>query len=75
MKGNERIMKRVAELQEQGAERSAVTLESLIAEAFDIQAKALAKEKFSAAVSALTVKAGRCSRSLQTCQRARQPRH
>ena len=57
MKGNDRIMDRVAELQEQGAERSLVTLESLIAEAGDIQAKALAKGHYSAAVSALTVKA------------------
>jgi hypothetical protein len=57
MKGNDRIVQRVAELQEQGAERSVVTLETLIAEAGDIQAKALAKGSFSAAVSALTVKA------------------
>ena len=41
----------------QGAERAVVTLESLIAEAADIQTKALAKGHYSAAVSALTVKA------------------
>lgn len=50
-------MQRVAELQGQCAERAAVTLETLIAEAGDIQAKALAKGHYSAAVSALTVKA------------------
>jgi hypothetical protein len=51
------IRARVAELQGQGAERAVVTLETLIAEAGDIQAKALAKVHYSAAVSALTVKA------------------
>jgi hypothetical protein len=44
-------------LQGQGAKRAVVTLESLIAEARDIQTKALAEGKFSAAVSALAVKA------------------
>jgi hypothetical protein len=55
--GNDRVKARIAELQGQGAERSVVTLESLISEAGDIQARALAKEHYSAAVSALTVKA------------------
>jgi hypothetical protein len=41
----------------EGAKRAVVTLESLIAEARDIQTKALAEGKYSAAVSALTVKA------------------
>jgi hypothetical protein len=50
MKGNDRIMQRVAELQKQGAERSVVTLEILIAEAGDIQTQALAKGHYSAAV-------------------------
>ena len=57
MKGNERIRKRVAELQERGAAEVAVTLEGLIEEATDIQAKAMADGKYSAAVAALTVKA------------------
>jgi phage terminase small subunit len=57
MKGNDRVKERIAELQGQGAERAVVTLERLIAEAGDIQAKALAKEHYAAAVSALTVKA------------------
>jgi hypothetical protein len=57
MKGNDRVRERIAELQGQGAERSVVTLESLIAEAGDIQARALANGHYSAAVSALTVKA------------------
>jgi hypothetical protein len=57
LKGNEKIKSRVAELQGQGAERAIVTLQSLIAEAGEIQAKALAKSNYSAAISALTVKA------------------
>ena len=57
MKGNERIKKRVAELQECSAAQAAVTLQGLIEEAEDIQAKAMADEKYSAAVAALTVKA------------------
>jgi hypothetical protein len=57
LKGNERIQSRVSELQEQGAERAVVTLQSLIAEADEIRLKALAKGHYSAAVSALTVKA------------------
>jgi hypothetical protein len=57
MKGNDRVKERIAELQGQGAKRAVVTLESLIAEARDIQTKALAEGKYSAAVSALTVKA------------------
>jgi phage terminase small subunit len=57
MKGNDRIMQRVAELQKQAAKRSVITLESLIAEAGDIQTKALAKGHYSAAVAALIAKA------------------
>src|SRR6516164_4924171 len=57
LKGNEKIKSRVAELQGQGAERAVVTLQSLIAEADEIQTKALAKGHYSAAISALTVKA------------------
>jgi hypothetical protein len=57
LKGNEKIKSRVAELQGQGAERAVVTLQSLIAEADEIKAGALAKGHYSAAVSALTVKA------------------
>ena len=57
LKGNERIRTRVAELQGCGAAQAAVTLQSLIEEATDIQAKAMADGKYSAAVAALTVKA------------------
>jgi hypothetical protein len=57
LKGNERIRARVAELQECGAAQVAVTLQGLIEEATDIQAKAMADGKYSAAVAALTVKA------------------
>jgi hypothetical protein len=57
LKGNESIRARVVELQGQGAERAVVTLEGLISEASDIQAKAIAKGHYSAAISALTVKA------------------
>ena len=57
LKGNERIRKRVAELQECSAAQVAVTLQGLIEEATDIQTKAMADGKYSAAVAALTVKA------------------
>jgi hypothetical protein len=57
LKGNERIRARVAELQECGAAEVAVTLQGLIEEATDIQTKAIADGKYSAAVAALTVKA------------------
>ena len=57
MKGNERIRTRVAELQECSAAQAAVTLQGLIEEAADIQTKAMADGKYSAAVAALTVKA------------------
>ena len=57
LKGNEKIKSRVSELQGQGAERAVVTLQSLIVEADEIKARALAKGHYSAAVSALTVKA------------------
>jgi hypothetical protein len=57
LKGNERIRARVAELQECSAAQVAVTLQGLIEEATDIQTKAMADGKYSAAVAALTVKA------------------
>jgi hypothetical protein len=57
LKGNERIRKRVAELKECSAAQAAVTLQGLIEEATDIQTKAMADGKYSAAVAALTVKA------------------
>jgi phage terminase small subunit len=57
LKGNERIRARVAELRECGAAQAAVTLQGLIEEASDIQAKAMTDGKYSAAVAALTVKA------------------
>lgn len=54
-KGN--ICARVVELQSKGAERAIVTVESLIQEAAEIQAAALAEGNHAAAVSALTAKA------------------
>jgi hypothetical protein len=57
LKGNERVGSRVAELQAAGAERAEVTLEGLIAEASEIKNKAMARGNYSAAVSALVVKA------------------
>ena len=57
LKGNERIRARVSELQECAAAHAAVTLQGLIEEATDIQTKAMADGKYSAAVAALTVKA------------------
>ena len=57
LKGNERVGSRVAELQAKGAERAEVTLEGLIAEASEIKNKAMARGNYSAAVSALVMKA------------------
>ena len=57
LKGNERVGSRVAELQAAGAERAEVTLEGLIAEASEIKNKAMARGNYSAAVSALVMKA------------------
>ena len=57
LKGNERVGSRVAELQAEGAERAEVTLDSLIAEASEIKNKAMARGNYSAAVSALVIKA------------------
>ena len=51
------VAARIAELQEAGAERAVVTLESLISEAADIQRKAIEAGQYSAAVAALTAKA------------------
>ena len=54
---NDEIRRRVDELLARGAERTVVTLESLIREADEIQRAALANMKYSAAVLALTTKA------------------
>lgn len=50
------ILKRVAELQERGAIRAEVTAASLIDEAEDVRAKALAAGQFSAAIAAIREK-------------------
>jgi hypothetical protein len=57
LKGNERVIERVAELQQRGAERAVVTVESLIEEAGTIQEAALHDGQYGPAVSALTAKA------------------
>jgi phage terminase small subunit len=57
LKANENILARVAELQQRGAERAAVTVESLIEEAGAIQEAALHDGQYGPAVSALTAKA------------------
>lgn len=54
---NDKVQARLQELQSKGAERAAVTIESLIQEAADIQAAALKDGQHSAAVAALTAKA------------------
>lgn len=54
---NDMVKARVAELQEAGAKRAEVTIESLIDEAADIQTKAVQAGQHSAAVAALTAKA------------------
>lgn len=54
---NGKVQTRVAELQERGALRTEVTLESLIREANEIQTAAKADKQHSAAIAALTAKA------------------
>lgn len=57
LKGNQRVLERVLELQERGAIKTEITLESLIREAGEIQEAAKADGQHSAAVAALTAKA------------------
>lgn len=57
LRGNQRVLDRVAELQERGAIKTEITLQSLIQEAAEIQASALEDGQHSAAVAALTAKA------------------
>ena len=57
LKGNQRVLDRVSELQERGAIKTEITLESLIREAGEIQDAAKADGQHSAAVAALTAKA------------------
>jgi phage terminase small subunit len=54
---NDKVQARVAELQDRGAKRAEVTLESLIREAGEIQDEAKADKQYSAATAALTAKA------------------
>lgn len=54
---NVNVIARVAELQDRGAQRAEVTLESLIKEAGEIQTAAQADKQYSAATAALTAKA------------------
>jgi hypothetical protein len=54
---NPNIRARVAELQQRGAERAEITLESLIREAAELQALAAAAKQYSAANGALKLKA------------------
>src|SRR5262245_41595877 len=51
---NVKILERVRELQERGAARAEVTVESLIREAEEIRKEALAARQFSAAIAART---------------------
>jgi phage terminase small subunit len=57
LKGNQRVLERIAELQEAGSLRVEVTIASLIQEAAEIQTAAMADGQHSAAVAALTAKA------------------
>jgi phage terminase small subunit len=53
---NVKILERVRELQERGADRAEVTVESLIREAEEIRKEALAARQFSAAIAAVREK-------------------
>jgi phage terminase small subunit len=57
LKGNQRVLDRVAELQNAGSLRVEVTIASLIQEAAEIQKEARAANQHSAAIAALTAKA------------------
>ena len=57
LKGNQRILDRIVELQERSAIRTEITIESLIREAGEIQEAAKQDGQHSAAVAALTAKA------------------
>jgi phage terminase small subunit len=54
---NVNVVTRVAELQDRGAQRAEITIESLIREAGEIQLAAMADKQHSAATAALTAKA------------------
>lgn len=57
LKGNQRVLDRVTEIQERSAIRTEVTLAGLLEEAAAIQAAAMAVNQHSAAIAALTAKA------------------
>jgi phage terminase small subunit len=57
LKGNQRVLERVAEIQDRSAIRTEVTLASLLTEAATIQAAAMVANQHSAAIAALTAKA------------------
>ena len=57
LKGNQRILERVARLQSVASQRVEVTVASLIQEAGEIQAAAMQEKQLSAASAALTIKA------------------
>jgi phage terminase small subunit len=57
LKGNQRVLERVTEIQDRSAIRAEITIQSLIEEAAEIQAAALRDGQHSAAVGALTAKA------------------
>jgi len=57
LKGNQRVLERIAELQNAGSMRVEITIASLLQEAGEIQQAAKAAGQHSAAVAALTAKA------------------
>ena len=57
LKGNQRVLDRMSEIQERSVIRTEITIASLMQEAGEIQAAAIAANQHSAAVAALTAKA------------------
>ena len=57
LKGNQRILDRMSEIQDRAVLRTEITIASLMEEAAEIQAAALKANQHSAAVAALTAKA------------------
>ncbi len=56
LKGNERILERLGELQNRAAKRAEVTVESLIEEAEEVRKLAVQEGQFSAAIAAIKEK-------------------
>lgn len=69
LKGNERILARLEELQNRAANRAEVTVESLIAEAEEVRRLAVEKGQLSAAIAAIKEKGVLSGKRIERVQR------